>query len=281
MSFHGAMCLFLCVTFRIFAVVRCNPHCKYRTMFRILKQNSEIFLSITRNMTVKERILEYCRAKGISIRQFEIKSQLSNGYVSSMRKSFGVAKLENVLCAFPDLSRDWLLYGEGEMLLENVKLEGTSVKKGYSPIPLFDCDEENSFPDIMNDNVFPSEFITIPGLKCDGAIRNQHSIIERNTISRSKSNIIYFFDRIDIGSISVANRWNMYLISFISNNSGNSIVFSTMLVRIVSYGLGTITIQPPGFISKENEIKSIRVDDVKALAIVRGRLAIYQDEESW
>lgn len=33
-----------------------------------------------------------------------------------MRKGFGVDKLNNVLSVFPELNREWLLYGEGEML---------------------------------------------------------------------------------------------------------------------------------------------------------------------
>ncbi|MDR1112225.1 MAG: hypothetical protein LBL18_00465 [Bacteroidales bacterium] len=67
-------------------------------------------------MCIKDRTLEYIRYKKIPIKQFEEKSKLSNGYISSMRKGFGTGKLENVLKAFPDINRDWLLYGEGDML---------------------------------------------------------------------------------------------------------------------------------------------------------------------
>lgn len=66
--------------------------------------------------SVKERIIEFVKAKQITVREFERKSDLSNGYVNAMRKGLGAEKLENVLSAFPDLSRDWLLYGEGPML---------------------------------------------------------------------------------------------------------------------------------------------------------------------
>lgn len=66
--------------------------------------------------TVKERVLEFVRHKGITMKTFENKCDLSTGYVTSMRKGFGSEKLKNVLNAFPDLNRDWLLYGEGEML---------------------------------------------------------------------------------------------------------------------------------------------------------------------
>lgn len=65
--------------------------------------------------TVKERTLEFIKSKGISMKSFEERCGLSTGYVTSMRKSFGEEKLNNVLNAFPELNRDWLLYGEGNM----------------------------------------------------------------------------------------------------------------------------------------------------------------------
>lgn len=66
--------------------------------------------------SVKERVYAFLQYKGISIKRFEEQCGLSNGYVSSMRKGFGSEKLNNVLKEFPELSREWLLYGEGEML---------------------------------------------------------------------------------------------------------------------------------------------------------------------
>jgi len=66
--------------------------------------------------TIKERTIEFIKYKKISVKEFEIRCGMSNGYVSSMRKGFGADKLGNVLSAFPELNRDWLLYGEGEMI---------------------------------------------------------------------------------------------------------------------------------------------------------------------
>ena len=66
--------------------------------------------------TVKQRIKAFCAYRHITIMKFEELSNLSNGYVSAIRKSIGVEKLEGILRAFPELSREWLLYGEGEML---------------------------------------------------------------------------------------------------------------------------------------------------------------------
>ncbi len=50
------------------------------------------------------------------MKTFEQRCDLSSGYVTSMRKGFGSEKLNNVLMAYPELNREWLLYGEGEML---------------------------------------------------------------------------------------------------------------------------------------------------------------------
>ena len=79
-------------------------------------------------MDVKERIYEFCKETKIPIRQFEIQAKLSNGYVSSMRKGLGRGKLENVLKAFPDISREWLLYGEGEMLVQMATEEPAPIE---------------------------------------------------------------------------------------------------------------------------------------------------------
>ncbi|MBP5367896.1 MAG: hypothetical protein J6Z01_05565 [Bacteroidales bacterium] len=68
------------------------------------------------NQTVKDRVKYFCDSKKISIKQFEELCGLSNGYISSMRKGFGAPKLKNVLKQFPDLNREWLLFGDGEML---------------------------------------------------------------------------------------------------------------------------------------------------------------------
>lgn len=70
--------------------------------------------------TIKERTIEFIRHKGIKMKTFEEKCGLSTGYVTSMRSGYGSEKLKNVLNAFPELNREWLLYGEGEMLNKEI-----------------------------------------------------------------------------------------------------------------------------------------------------------------
>lgn len=70
--------------------------------------------------SVKDRTIEFVKFKGITMKTFELRCGLSTDYVTSMRKGFGADKLNNVLTAFPELNRDWLLYGEGEMIKSSV-----------------------------------------------------------------------------------------------------------------------------------------------------------------
>lgn len=83
-------------------------------------------------MCVKDRVFEFIKYKNITVSQFEKMCNLSNGYVSSMRRGFGYNKLSNVLNVFPDLNRDWLLYGDGAML----NVSGDTVSDSYNIVPL-------------------------------------------------------------------------------------------------------------------------------------------------
>lgn len=65
---------------------------------------------------IKDRINRIIQQNRITKAEFEKKCGMSNGYVNAIRNSVGALKLEQILKAFPDLNREWLLYGEGEML---------------------------------------------------------------------------------------------------------------------------------------------------------------------
>lgn len=67
-------------------------------------------------MTTKDRTLRFITLKGLSVKKFEEMCGLSNGYINSMKSGYGSNKLSQVLSVFPELNRDWLVYGEGEML---------------------------------------------------------------------------------------------------------------------------------------------------------------------
>lgn len=68
------------------------------------------------NEDTKIRLMQFIKHLGMTTRTFEIKCGMSNGYIRSMRKGLGEDKLNNVLNTFPQLNRNWLLFGEGDML---------------------------------------------------------------------------------------------------------------------------------------------------------------------
>ena len=130
-------------------------------------------------MPIKDRIIEFCKRKGLSVRQFEIQCNMSNGYVSSMRKGFGAEKLENVLKAFPDLNRDWLVYGEGEMLRKSHDVSPdrtfrlqTDRTLREQDIPLYEITATAGLVNIFNDvQLIPVDHLRVPNLPpVDGAV---------------------------------------------------------------------------------------------------------------
>ena len=66
--------------------------------------------------TVKGRLLHLLRTKRMSQAEFTREMEVSPTYIGAMRKSMPEEKVMRLCGIFPDLNRDWLLYGEGEML---------------------------------------------------------------------------------------------------------------------------------------------------------------------
>lgn len=75
------------------------------------------------NQTVKDRLKIFIKYLGIGQAKFEKKCNLSNGYINNSKGNYGASKLDYILKTFPELNRDWLLYGEGEMLKSSVNIE--------------------------------------------------------------------------------------------------------------------------------------------------------------
>lgn len=65
---------------------------------------------------VKQRLVQFIKIMNLTQKAFEDRCGMSNGYVANIRKGIGDDKLLNIVQQFPQLNREWLLYGEGEML---------------------------------------------------------------------------------------------------------------------------------------------------------------------
>lgn len=67
--------------------------------------------------TVKGRLLHFLKDRRMSQAELCKKLGVAPTYISVMRKSMSPAKVQRLIDEFPELSRDWVLYGEGEMYL--------------------------------------------------------------------------------------------------------------------------------------------------------------------
>ena len=66
--------------------------------------------------SVKQRLEYFIKHQNISVRQFEQTVGLSNGYVRNIRRSITQDKLEQITNTYPELSKEWLILGEGDMI---------------------------------------------------------------------------------------------------------------------------------------------------------------------
>lgn len=86
--------------------------------------------------SVKERLQQFLKEEGISPSEFSRKMGLSPAYLASMRKSMPEEKVERLTQLYPQISRDWLLYGEGEMYreLNNPEIDPHKLHKHMVPL---------------------------------------------------------------------------------------------------------------------------------------------------
>lgn len=68
-------------------------------------------------MTLKDRVKLFCERKNIAVTKFERDANLSNGYFRDTTSRMGDEKIERIHRAFPELNMDWLITGNGEMLV--------------------------------------------------------------------------------------------------------------------------------------------------------------------
>lgn len=68
--------------------------------------------------TVKGRLLTFLKDKRISQTEFCKRLGVASTYIGVIRKSIPAEKINKIATLYPDLNRDWLQYGEGEMYVK-------------------------------------------------------------------------------------------------------------------------------------------------------------------
>jgi len=77
-------------------------------------------------MSIQERIKQYLNYKEITPYKFCKDLGLSMGYLDK-KGSIGTDKYLKIIEYFPDISPDWLLTGNGEMIKSNEKITNQSI----------------------------------------------------------------------------------------------------------------------------------------------------------
>lgn len=75
-------------------------------------------------MILQERLNEYLREKSLTFRDFERMCNLSNGTAARLRETTRKSTFDRIAISC-DLNIDWLLTGEGEMIVEGKDTEGS------------------------------------------------------------------------------------------------------------------------------------------------------------
>lgn len=73
---------------------------------------------------MKDRLILFLRHKNLSQNKFEKMVGLSNGFVNNIGDSIRLISLQKIIRHFPELNKNWILTGEGSMLIsENTMQE--------------------------------------------------------------------------------------------------------------------------------------------------------------
>ncbi|MDE6442965.1 MAG: S24 family peptidase [Muribaculaceae bacterium] len=142
--------------------------------------------------TVKDRLLLFLKSEGISKSEFARRMEVSVAYLGAMRKSMPEEKVAKVTSLFPHLNRDWLLYGEGEMIRKPSRRKSEIDR--YM-VPLLPVEAQAGSLQMFSQGVslMECERIMAPSPDIDCAIRVSGDSMEPNI----RSGTILFIKRIN------------------------------------------------------------------------------------
>lgn len=120
----------------------------------------------TEQNSVKNRLLDFLKYKGISQSKFEQQCGISNGYVNNIRKGIKSEMFDKKIAPiFPELSKTWLLLGEGSMLVPQIEeVVPEEDEEEEDDLVLFLRDERKGY-DITLTDIYEKTRIPVKTLK--------------------------------------------------------------------------------------------------------------------
>ncbi|MDE6480891.1 MAG: hypothetical protein K2L45_11560 [Muribaculaceae bacterium] len=86
--------------------------------------------------TVKGRLLTYLKENRIPQTEFCKRLGVAPTYIGVIRKSIPAEKINRIATLYPNLNRDWLLYGEGEMYVKQTNDPRQLLQEAGYLVPL-------------------------------------------------------------------------------------------------------------------------------------------------
>lgn len=102
--------------------------------------------------TVKQRLVQFIKMMHLTQKAFEERCGMGNGYVNSIRKGIGPEKMQDIIRAFPELNREWLLFGEGNPLKNNTSsiITGDITIGDVNNSSISNVGHRQNFPTLIN-----------------------------------------------------------------------------------------------------------------------------------
>ncbi len=158
---------------------------------------------------IVDRILQIIEYKGISKSAFYRETGLSNGFLDKV-KDVGSSKIEHILKIYPEISPNWLLTGNGNMLISeevpvqllNKDRKTKDVILEMQEVPLYSLEATAGLVDFFKSSKPTNTLntIKIPNIpSCDGAI----SVTGDSMYPLLKSGDIILYKQVPVERINI------------------------------------------------------------------------------
>lgn len=112
-------------------------------------------------MSIQERFQTFISYKRLSKRKFQDSIGVSNSYIQNIVNGISDDVLNSIMKKYPELNTDWLLTGNGNMLLspmvdKNLDSYTINYKKG---VPYYNVDFIGGFDIVLNDQTTMPEYL--------------------------------------------------------------------------------------------------------------------------
>ena len=154
----------------------------------------------TEQNSVKNRLIDFLKYKEISQSKFEQLCGISNGYVNNIRKGIKSEMFDKKIAPiFPELSKTWLLLGEGSMLIPQIEEVVPEEEEEEDDLVLFLRDERKGY-DITLTDIYEKTRIPVKTLKEEQNGISELSKKQRNILSKYIEEVREYFQNESIGA---------------------------------------------------------------------------------